>query len=232
MFNFDDVKTTSAVNSSVATLKPYGIYKVKFEGIEQSTIQGKKDPNASYNVINLKFSGEEGNYTKNLFVPSTQEDAERPEYKKTDGTPYHRPSRFENYKWTLLQLIQTINPEGYKKIQANSSKIKSMDDFNKLVIAIAEQKKGAELYLKLVGRKVTNQDGTTSTFAELPNPCGLNHKDELFITNFVSLKENGLKFSSYEVQQKNEYEKATPTAMPSVANPDTEDGELDLASLL
>ena len=231
MFDFNDVKTTSAVNSSVATLKHYGIYKVKFDGLEQSTIQGKKDPNASYSVINMKFTSDEGNFTKNLFVPSTEEDGKRPEYTRDAGTTYNRPSRFENFKWTLLQLVQTINPEGYKKIQANSSKIKSMDDFIKLVIGIAEQKKGSELYLKLVGREVNNADGTTSTFAEIPNVCGLNKKNELFITNFVSLNANGLKFSNYEEQQKAKYANATPTSMPAT-NPDTEDDDLDLASLL
>jgi len=232
MFNFDDVKTTSAVNSSVASLKPYGIYKVKFDGLEQTTLQGKKDPTASYSVMNMKFVSDEGNFTKNLFIPSSEDDGVRPEYTRDDGTSYFRPSRFENYKWTLLQLVQVINPEGYKKIQANSGKIKSMDEFNKFIVAIAEQKKGAEVYLKLIGRNVNNADGTTSTYAEIPNVCGLSHKNELFIVNFVSNNPNTLKFSAYEAGQKERYEKAVPTAMPTTTSPDTEEEGLDLSSLL
>ena len=69
IFNFGDVVTTSAVNSSSA-LKPWNIYEGKFEGLERTELQGKKDPNSKYDIIKFSFSCDEGSFTSSIFVPS------------------------------------------------------------------------------------------------------------------------------------------------------------------
>ena len=72
IFNFGDVVTTSAVNSSSA-LKPWNIYEGKFEGLERTELQGKKDPNSKYDTIKFSFSCDEGSFTSSIFVPSKEE---------------------------------------------------------------------------------------------------------------------------------------------------------------
>lgn len=209
-FNFGGIKETSAVGA-VKSLKPWGIYEVKFDGLELNDIKGKKDPEATYKTIKMSFSNNEGVFVNNLFIPTTDQDAERPVYKNKDGHEYEAPSRFEDFKWTLLQLAQVVNPEGYKKLQEQSSRIKSMDDFVKIVIACANAKKGATTNLKLTGR--TTEDG--KTYARIPRIVGVNKEGELFISDkFVG---DNLEFTLYEADKAKAYHSAKPTDMETVA---------------
>lgn len=208
-FNFGGIQETSAVNSN-KSLKPWGIYSVNFEGLEMEEMKGKKDPNAVYKTVKMKFAGEDGAFSKNLFIPSTEEDAKRPEYENKEGHKYEGPSRFETFKWTLLQLAQVVNPDGYKKLQEQSSKIRSMEDFLKLVMAVANAKKGASTKLKLTGR--TTEDG--KTYAEIPRIVAVNKEGKVFISdNFVGDK---VEFTAYELEKVKAYNTAKPTDVASV----------------
>lgn len=225
MFEFGNLAQTNFTSTASRSLKPYGIYEVTLKDISLKDIQGKKDPNAVYHTMHLEFEGEEGTYQENLFIPSTQEDATRPTYQNAAGHEYQRPSRFENYQYTLMQIVEAINPTGAEKIKANASKIKSMDDFNKLIIQALSNKKDVKVNLKLVGRTV---NGTV--YAQLPNSCGINKAGEVFPTNFIG---KDLFFSNYEQQQADAYKNAKPTTMSAdVLTPDTpETDDLDFNNL-
>lgn len=225
MFEFGKLAETSFTSTASRSLKPYGIYEVSLKEISLKDIQGKKDPNAVYHTMHLEFEGEEGTYQENLFIPSTQEDATRPTYTNAAGHEYQRPSRFENYQYTLMQIVEAINPTGAQKIKDNASKIKSMETFNDLIIKALSNKQDVKVNLKLVGRNV---NGTV--YAQLPNSCGVNKAGEVFPTNFIG---KDLFFSNYEQQQADQYKNAKPTAMPAdvLSNNTPETDDLDIEGL-
>lgn len=218
-FNFGTMSATNFSSTAGRSLKPYNIYEVSLTDISFKDIKGTKDPNAVYHTIHLEFTGEEGTYQHNLFIPETVKDTERPVYQNDAGHEYQRPSRFENYQYTLMQIVEAINPEGAKKIKDNASKIKSMETFNDLIMKALKNKENVKTNLKLVGRDV---NGTV--YANLPNACGINKAGEVFPVNFIG---KDLFFSSYEEQQANKYKNAQPTPMPSqvLANDSNEDSE-------
>ena len=203
IFNFGDVVTTSAVNSSSA-LKPWNIYEGKFEGLERTELQGKKDPNSKYDTIKFSFSCDEGSFTSSIFVPSREEDFVRQVYTNKDGHEYERPSNFEEFKWTILQIASVVNPTGYEKLKTQVVKCKTIDDFIKLVLAVANAKKGATVKLKLTGR-----ESNGSVFAQLPRVCGVDRQGNCFVANtFIG---NNVYFSDYEERKAAEYANRKPT---------------------
>ena len=212
-FNFNNLKDTSFVSNSGQHLKPYNIYKVNLTKIEKSELKGSKDPNAVYPIVTLEFTGcgeDKGVFTKNLFIPTTEDDNKRSTYKNANGHEYERPSRLENFQYTLMQIVHVLNPTGEEKIKANASKITTVDQFIDLIIKALAGKNKIETNLKLVGR---NNNGVV--YAELPNACGLTKEGQIFATNFIG---DNLFFSNYELQQQKAYQNAKPTAMPKVEN--------------
>ena len=137
-FNFSNLANASFSNeNSTQYLKPFDIYTVKLTKIEKGELKGSKDPNAVYPIVTLEFTGtgdSHGIFTKNLFIPTSEEDSERPEYENSNGHKYQRPSRMENFQYTLMQLVHVLNPAGEAKIMENASKIKSTDQFIDLII--------------------------------------------------------------------------------------------------
>lgn len=224
-FNFGGINETSAVNTS-KTLKPWGIYEVSFDGVTRKSIKGKKDPDKTYDVIEISFSGEEGSFSTSLFVPNSDQDIERKVNTSKDGHEYQLPSRFEEFKWTLLQIAQVVNPEGYVKIKEKSSAIKTMDDFIKIITVVANAKKGFKTKLKLVGR---NNNGVV--YAQLPRVCGINKSGECFVSNnFIG---DRVEFTSWEASQAKEYNTAKPTVMDPIVAPEPESSDdIDFDSLL
>ena len=206
MFNFDNEQ--SFVASTQQYLKAYTINEVKLTKIEKGVLKGSKDPNAEYQIVTLEFTGTEKNpgiFTTNLFIPTSEDDAKRPVFKNNEGHEYNRPSRAENFQYTLMQLMQVINPEGAKALLAKlNGKSVDTDTFIKSVIAVIDKKKEDTVTnLKLVGRNV---NGTV--YANLPNACGLNKEGKLFPINFVG---DTLFFSAYEEQQSKAVNSAQPT---------------------
>lgn len=207
-FDFGNINNTSAVSNS-QSLKPWEIYEVKFDGIEKEEIKGKKDPEASFHTIKLSFSNSEGKFIKNLFIPrETSDDLDRPEFENKEGHKYQRPSRFEEFKWKLLQLAQVLNPEGFEKLQKVANKIKTMDQFIDSIIKIVNAKKGEQTKIKLTGRNVNGV-----IYADIPNVSAINHDGDLFVSNnFIGPR---VAFTSYEAQQAAAYKSAKPTDMVS-----------------
>jgi len=226
-FNFGGLAETSFTNNGPQYLRPYNIYEVNLTKIEKSSLKGKDG--TEYSIVALEFKGcgdNSGVYTHNLFIPNKDSDFER-RINETSGTPY--PSAFEQFQYTLMQLMQVINPKGADKIKENASKLKSMDQFIDLIIKGLTGKTDVKFFLKLVGR---NQGGTT--YATIPNACVLGKKATAETKptplNFVSLDRSMLSFSSYEDAQRKKYESATPTNMDKEAdeNPDTKEDDVDL----
>ena len=224
-FNFNSLSEQNFTSNAGAYLRPYDIYKVNLTKIEKTELKGSKDPNATYPIIALEFTGcgdNKGVFTTNLFIPTTEDDMKRPTFKNNEGHEYNRPSRFENFQFTLMQIVHALNPAGEEKIKANASKIKTVDQFIDLIIKALAGKEKVETNLKLVGH---NNNGTI--YAALPQDCGLNKAGEVFPVNFIG---DNLFFTNYELTQQKNYQNAKPTNMESTDNPDTDDSSdgLDL----
>ena len=222
-FNFSNLGTQNFNSNAGAYLRPYDIYEVNLTKIEKGELKGSKDPNAVYPIVSLEFTGcgdNKGTFSTNLFIPTSEQDMERPTYQNSNGHDYQRPSRFENFQFTLMQIVHALNPTGETKIKENSSKIKTIDQFIDLVIKALKGKEKVETNLKLVGR---NNNGTI--YATLPNACGLTKEGEIFPVNFIG---DNLFFTNYELTQQKEYKNAKPTNMDKVDKDTTTDsGEFD-----
>ena len=222
-FSFNNLSEQNFSSNAGAYLKPYNIYTVNLTKIEKTELKGSKDPNAEYPVVALEFTStgeEKGTFTTNLFIPSTDDDMKRPIYKNNEGHEYERPSRFENFQFTLMQIVHALNPTGEEKIKANASKIKTIDQFIDLIIKALSGKSNVETSLKLVGR---NNNGTI--YAALPNACGLNKAGEVFPVNFIG---ENLFFTNYELTQQKQYQSAKPTDMSKVDETPKEENDIDL----
>lgn len=228
-FDFSGIDKKSAVNNNVS-LKPYGIYNVEFDSMNPNVLKSK-DGQKEFHTIELKFHGEEGSFSTNLFIPSTDEDIKRNVQTSSKGHEYETPSRFEEFKWTLLQITQVVNPEGYEKLKVQAPKIKTIEDFIKLVTSISNAKKGTKTKLKLVGR---NSDG--KIYANLPRVCRINNEGECYVSNnFIG---EHVAFTPYEASQAEQFKNAKPTNMPAnIGTVDTPKGSeeeigIDFDSLL
>jgi hypothetical protein len=222
-FNFNSISEQNFSSASGSYLRPYDIYTVNLTKIEKTELKGSKDPNATYPIVALEFTGcddNKGVFTTNLFIPTSEQDMERPTFKNNNGHEHQCPSRFENFQFTLMQIVHALNPDGEEKIKANASKIKTIDQFIDLIVKVLTGKNNVVTELKLVGR---NNNGTI--YAALPNACGLTKTGEVFPVNFIG---SNLSFTNYEMTQMKNYQNAKPTTMPTSDNTDTSDDDLDL----
>lgn len=226
-FNFNSISEQNFSSASGSYLRPYDIYTVNLTKIEKTELKGSKNPNAVYPIVTLEFtecSENKGKFTTNLFIPTKDEDLKRPVYTNNEGHEYEGPSSFENFQFTLMQIVHELNPSGEEKIKANASKIKTVDQFIDLIIKALEGKNNVETKLKLVGR---NSNGTI--YAALPRACAINKNNEIYARKFIG---NNLSFDNYELTQMKNYQNAKPTNMSSVDNnPDEKEEELDLDGL-
>lgn len=209
-FNFGSLANTQATANVQQRLKPWGIYPVKFSGARKEVIQGKKDPNATYEILKVRFDGEDGYYEESIFYPKAG-DEQRPTYTSKDGHEYQGASSFDRTMTFIAQVAEVLNPEGFKKMQEASSKFRSFDDVVKAFITITDKVKGKETNLKLVGR---TQNG--NVVPGLPKFVAINKNGEKFTCdNFIGDK---LFFSAYEEARKAEYANAKPTDMSSTTS--------------
>ncbi len=224
-FNFNSLSQQNFATTSPRYLRPYDIYKVNLTKIEKTELKGTKDPNAVYPVISFEFTSTEdkGIFEDKLFIPTTEQDMQRITLTNSEGHEYSRPSHFENFQFTLMQIVHALNPKGEEKIKSMSSKIKTIDDFIKLVLDNLKGTSDVETNLKLVGK--TNANG--NTYAILPKACGISRAGELFPINFIG---ENLFFTNYEISQQKKYQDAKPTNMDKVDNIDEED-DMDLSTI-
>lgn len=209
--NFGNLATVQATAGS-KRLKAWEIHKVKFMGCKVEDLQGKKDPTAVYKLLVARFENEDGYFEERTFFPN-DDSAKRPIFKNKEGHEYEGPSNFEQIMAYIAQLATVLNPEGFKKMQAASSKFKSFDDVCNALIKITDPSKGKECYIKLASR--TDKEGRVSP--ALPRIVGVNKEGEVFTSdNFISLKESGLSWSDYEERRRKEFASTKPSKMASV----------------
>ena len=132
-FNFGSLATTQATSNVQQRLKPWGIYPVKFSGARKETIKGKKDPNAVYEILKVRFDGADGYYEESIFYPKDG-DEKRPTYTSKEGHEYQGASSFDRTMTFIAQVAEVLNPEGFKKMQAASAKFKSFDDVVSVIL--------------------------------------------------------------------------------------------------
>ena len=221
-FNFSNLNNTNFTSTAGQYLRPYDIYPVNLTKIERSELKGK-DGNTTYPIIELEFTGvgdAKGVFSTNLFIPTSEKDMERRTVTNSNGHESLRPSSFENFQFTLMQIVEVLNPTGAAKIKENGDKIKTVDQFIDLILKALKGKENITTNLKLVGR---NNEG--KVYAALPNACGLNKKNEIFATNFIG---DNLFFSNYEITQQKAYRSAAPTNMDKETGDDNPDKETDV----
>ena len=203
-FNFS-VAGVQAQSTGSKRLKPWDIYEVKFMGCRVDHINGKKDPTAVYDILKVRFEGEEGYYEESIFFPKNGDD-ERPKYTNKEGHEFSGPSNWEQTKQFIAQLAAVINPSGWIKMQEISKSFKSFDDMCNALIKITDKNKEKVVYLKVVGKSKDNMVTPC-----LPKAAGLNKDGEIFPVNFISDSKNNLFFSEYEANKRSEYLNTKPT---------------------
>lgn len=235
MLDFSINSSVSAVSNSIKQLAPFAIYDVKYEKSEIVEFDGKKDPSQHFKVLRVRFSNTDGYYEETIFFP-TPADGEPKEFKNPDGTVRKMPSNFDRTKFFMAQVMEVLNPDGYKKFCEASSKFKDFEMMANAFIKVLEPAMGKETKLKLMGR--TDMNG--NVHAVLPNFLNISKEGQLYVsTNFIG---DRVFFSTYEEGQVQKFKNAKPTAMPDLAadplaiTPKTEEAKkddvIDLDSLL
>ena len=235
MFNFG-ISKESAVRNVKPQLKPWNIYDVKFVGCEVREFPGKKNPNETYKVLDIKFENEEGYFTVTKFFPKQGDDVRR-EVDAKNGGKRELASNFEELMNIVKQTAEILNPEGFKKMSELSSKFRSFDDVAKTLIAITDKVKGTTTKIKLIGRTRDNR-----VVAEIPNITSVFDGVATITDNYLG---NKLFFSYYEEGKRAEYLKSKPTDMATapaqvdslmatddIGDLPAGDDELDLDNLL
>jgi hypothetical protein len=226
------ISKESAVRSVRRQLAPWNIYDVTFVGCEVREFKGTKDPNVTYQVLDIKFENEDGYFTVTKFFPKQGDDVRRKLPNKKGGER-ELASNFEELMNIVKQTAEVLTPEGFKKMSELSSKFRSFDDVAKALIAITDKVKGTKTKIKLVGRTRDNR-----VVAEIPTITSVFDGVATITDNYIG---NKLFFTPYEEGKRNEYLKGTPTDMEKVPASDPLMGvaqetpaeeELDLESLL
>ena len=227
-FNFG-LSAESAVRSTIRPLAPWEIHDVEFKGAEIRKFQGKKDPNAVYELLTIKYENEDGYFNVDLFFPKDGDDV-RPEFDGQNGGKVHMASSFENTMAIIKQTVQILNPKGFDTLQKASIKCTSFEQLAGMVVKVLTPVIGKKIKIKLTGR---NRDG--KVVAQIPRILALNKEEEAFICdNYIGEK---LFWSDYETTKRDEFLKAKPTD-PEKAGEDTvgvdeaPKDDLDLDSLL
>ena len=232
MFNFG-ISKESAVKTVRPQLKPWNIYDVTFVGCEVREFAGKKNPNETYKVLDIKFENEDGYFTVTKFFPKAGDDQRR-EVDTKNGGKRELASNFEELMNVVKQTAAVLTPEGFNKMSELSPKFKSFDDVAKALIAITDKVKGSQTKIKLIGRTRDNR-----VVAEIPTITSVFDGVATITDNYLGSK---LFFSDYEEGKRAEYLKSKPTDMQATTTkadtllevevPAVSNDEFDLDNLL
>ena len=69
--NFN-LSAAPAVSTSKPRLKPYEIHRVKLADVKVETLKGKKDPDAVYEILKVRFENNDGYYEESIFFPKKE----------------------------------------------------------------------------------------------------------------------------------------------------------------
>ncbi len=193
--NFSINSNESSISSKRNTrLKPFEIHTVTFDGAEIKS--GTSKAGNEFKLLQLTFSNKNGIAEPTIFWPDLERDGIREVRTAKDGHEYETPSRWEQTKTVISQTLETLSPEGFKKMQELSSKFKTFDDMANVFVKLVNKCIGTEVDVKFNGY-VNKQGYMQLTF---PNIVGINKKGELFVSdNYIGHGNLGL--SEYEMRK-------------------------------
>lgn len=191
--NFSINSNESSISSKRNTrLKPFEIHTVTFDGAEIKS--GTSKAGNEFKLLQLTFSNKNGIAEPTIFWPDLERDGIREVRTAKDGHEYETPSRWEQTKTVISQTLETLSPEGFKKMQELSSKFKTFDDMANVFVKLVNKCIGTEVDVKFNGY-VNKQGYMQLTF---PNIVGITKKGELFVSdNYIGHGNLGL--SEYEM---------------------------------
>ena len=205
--NFSINSNESSISSKRNTrLKPFEIHTVTFDGAEIKS--GTSKAGNEFKLLQLTFSNKNGIAEPTIFWPDLERDGIREVRTAKDGHEYETPSRWEQTKTVISQTLETLSPEGFKKMQELSSKFKTFDDMANVFVKLVNKCIGTEVDVKFNGY-VNKQGYMQLTF---PNIVGVNKKGELFVSdNYIGHGNLGL--SEYEMRKAKDRTEIKPTKM-------------------
>lgn len=218
--NFSINSNESSISSKRNTrLNPFEIHTVTFDGAEIKS--GTSKAGNEFKLLQLAFSNKNGIAELTIFWPDLERDGVREVRTAKDGHEYETPSRWEQTKTVISQTLETLSPEGFKKMQELSSKFKTFDDMANVFVKLVNKCIGTEVDVKFNGY-VNKQGYMQLTF---PNIVGINKKGELFVSdNYIGHGNLGL--SEYEMRKAKDLAETKPTKMSADPvmdeNPETE----------
>lgn len=223
----------SSISSKKNTrLTPFAIHTVTFDGAEIK--EGTSKAGNAFKLLQLNFSNKEGMAEMTLFWPNPEKDGIREKAEAKDGHTYEKPSRWEQTRAVITQTLEVLSPAGFKKMQEASSKFKTVDDFFKAFVTLANKCVGTEVDVKFNG--YINKEGYMQlTFPQL---AGVKKDGTGFIAdNYIGHGNLGL--SNYELRRAQELNNTKPTSMKddpimdesSTETPVEDDSELDFSDL-
>lgn len=227
-FNFGAL-AEAQIASDIKYLKPYTITKdVTYKSSEIK--EGTSEKGNHWKCLKITLTSPDGEYTESIFYPKDGDEVRR-EVDGANGGKRLMCSNFEVAMATVAAFGHAFNPEGFKKMQAISSKFKSFDDVTTSLVKILEATKGkVSTSMKLIGR---NNNG--KVYARLPQPLGIIQDKESgeWRTFPVAVFGENLTFSSYEEKKRSELQSAKPTEMESIVDtPKEENSDIDFNTLL
>lgn len=204
-FNLNDV---NGISNSQPRLKAWEIHDVVLKEIKYNEFKGKKDPNATFQTMVIRFENENGYFEEQVWCPKEGDEKRQ----VSSGTERENPSNLERFKYLLAHIGEQLSPERYAKFKGVSWELPK--DFQKLVETfkkVMEPAIGKSTKLKLIGNKKGE--------ATLPFFVNISKEGKAYISNnFLGDKAF---FSPYELQTMEKYKNAKPTDMPK--DPVTED---------
>lgn len=214
--NFSINSNESSISSKRNTrLAPFAIHTVTFDGAEIKS--GTSKAGNEFKLLQLTFSNKEGIAEMTIFWPDPEKDGVREVRQAKDGHEYETPSRWEQTKTVITQTLETLSPEGFKKMQELSAKFRSFDDMVNVFVKLANKCVGEEVDVKFNGY-VNKQGYMQLTF---PTIVGVNKKNELFVSdNYIGHGNLGL--TDYELRRAKELAETKPTKMEADPVMDTE----------
>lgn len=226
--NFSIDSNESSISSKRNTrLTPFAIHTVKFDGAEIKA--GTSKAGNEFKLLQLTFSNNEGSAEMTIFWPNPETDGIREVRTARDGHEYETPSRWEQTKAVIQQTLETLSPEGFKKMQELSAKFRTFDDFVNVFVKLVNKCIGTEVDVKFNGY-INKQGYMQLTF---PTIVGVTKEGKLFISdNYIGHGNLGL--SDYEMRRAKELSETKPTkmeadpVMDSTPNDAPESGDIDL----
>lgn len=218
-FDFNLSSDVTASNSSLSMLEPFKVHTVTLQSSEVI----KTENSTRLETI---FTNDEGEARIAIFLPKEQ-DMERREFASNNGTAKF-PSTAENVKAALLQMMVSLNSEGYSALiaaqQAGKVKIKNFEDLFNYTAKLLTAAAGKTTNLKMLGR--INQKGYPTYV--LPQLVSLRKNVEPgqpdiyvsnnFIGDNVTISKREQERSIEYARQKKAAEESFKTAAPTVLN--------------